>query len=89
MKIVATVMLFASILSCAQETPKVKHVAKAKPQADLKKVKVVNAIDPICQMKTADAVSDTAIYKKKVYGFCSGFCKKEFKKNPAKYAQGK
>jgi YHS domain-containing protein len=79
-------LISVSILSCAQETPKVKHVKK-KPKTDLKGAKVVNAEDPICHMKTTEFLKDTMVYKNKTYGFCSGHCKAEFKKNPVKYAK--
>lgn len=81
------ILLFISLLSCAQETPKVKQVSKMKPALDLKNTVVVNKEDPICKMKTAEFLKDTADYKGKKYGFCSDHCKKEFKKNPKKYAQ--
>lgn len=87
MKLFFMLVLFASTISCAQETPKVKHTYKMKPKTDLKGIKVVNTLDPICQMKTAEFLKDTALYKGKTYGFCSDYCKKEFKKNPAKYVQ--
>lgn len=87
-KIVALQILIAiSSLSCAQETPKVKHVAKMKPSNELKNVKVANTEDPICKMQTADFLKDTVIYKGKIYGFCSDHCKAEFKKNPEKYVK--
>ncbi len=53
------------------------------------KVKVVNKKDPICGMNTAQFLTDTAIYQKKIYGFCSKSCKVEFKKNPKKYVKKK
>lgn len=53
------------------------------------KVKVVNEKDPICGMNTAQFLTDTAIYQKKIYGFCSKSCKVEFKKNPKKYMKKK
>ena len=84
---ILTILLSVSAFSCAQETPKVKHVSKMKPATDLKNVKVVNAEDPVCKMKTADYLKDTADYKGKKYGFCSDHCKAEFKKNPEKYDQ--
>jgi len=80
------ILLSVSALSCAQETPKVKQVSKMKPKTDLKNVKVVNADDPVCHMKTAEFLKDTVVYKGKNYGFCSDHCKKEFRKSPAKYA---
>ncbi|MCG2794257.1 MAG: YHS domain-containing protein [Weeksellaceae bacterium] len=81
------VLLCVSSFSCAQETPTAIHVSKMKPAKDLKNIKVVNAEDPICHMKTADFLKDTADYKGKKYGFCSEHCKAEFKKNPEKYAK--
>lgn len=80
-------LLSASVLSCAQETPKVKQVKKLKPKTDLKGVKVVNTEDLVCHMKTAEFLKDTAVYKNKTYGFCSDHCKSEFKKNPEKYVR--
>ena len=84
--LVLTILLSVSAFSCAQESPKVKHVSKMKPAKDLKNVKVVNTEDPVCKMKTADFLKDTANYNGKLYGFCSDHCKAEFKKNPEKYA---
>ena len=81
------ILLSVSTFSCAQESPKVKQEKKLKPKTDLKGIKVVNAEDPICQMKTAEFLKDTAIYKGKIYGFCSDHCKSEFKKNPGKYVK--
>ncbi|TXF78987.1 YHS domain-containing protein [Chryseobacterium sp.] len=82
--LIITALLTISTTSCAQETPKVKHVKK-KTETNLKGVKVVNTEDPVCHMKTAEFLKDTAVYKGKTYGFCSAHCKSEFKKNPQKY----
>lgn len=78
--ILSAAFLAVSILSYSQETKKVQ----AKP-AKLN-VKVVNEEDPICGMKTAEHLKDTANYKGKTYGFCNSMCKDEFKKDPEKYA---
>lgn len=87
-KLILTALLSVSLLSCAQEAPKVKHSkSMATPAENLKNVKVVNAEDPVCHMKTADYLKFTATYKNKVYGFCSASCKDEFNKNPEKYVQ--
>lgn len=87
-KIVLTALLSVSLLSCAQETPKVKHKTKnAASKSDTKTVKFANAVDPICHMKTEPDMKDTAVYKNKTYGFCSSYCKDEFNKNPEKYVQ--
>lgn len=87
-KMILMAFLSLSLVFCAQE----KHTVKKKKSTSLspeqlKKVKVVNALDPICQMKTADYLKDTAMYKNKIYGFCSVSCKDQFKKNPAKYVK--
>lgn len=87
-KIILTALLSVSLMACAQETPKVKHKKSQKPSnSTVKKVKFVNAEDPICHMKTEDDMKDTAVYKNKTYGFCSVYCKDEFKKNPEKYVK--
>lgn len=87
-KIILTALLSISLLSCAQESPKVKHKKSMTTSGEnLKNVKVVNAEDPVCHMKTAEFLKDTTVYKNKTYGFCNTYCKDEFKKNPQKYAQ--
>lgn len=86
-KIILTALLSVSLMSCAQEVPKVKHKKSTASSKDLNNVKIVNAEDPICHMKNTEHTKDTAVYKNKTYGFCSVYCKDEFKKNPEKYAQ--
>ncbi|SDQ34592.1 YHS domain-containing protein [Chryseobacterium soldanellicola] len=87
-KIILTAFLSISLMSCAQETPKVKHKKSSiSSKSNTKKVKFANAEDPICHMKTEDDMKDTTVYKNKTYGFCSSYCKDEFKKNPEKYVQ--
>ena len=76
--ILSAALVAVSLLSYSQETKK----APAKLN-----VKVVNEEDPICGMKTAQFLKDTAVYKGKTYGFCNKLCKEEFKKNPKKYAK--
>lgn len=80
-------LIAASTIACAQETPTVKHVKKASQKSNLKGIAVVNAEDPICHMKTAEFLKDTANYKGKIYGFCSESCKEKFKKNPQKFTK--
>ena len=85
---ILTALLAVSILSCAKEAPKVKHKSKmSSSKENLTNIQVVNDEDPICHMKTAEFLKDTAVYKNKTYGFCSTYCKDEFKKSPEKYAQ--
>ena len=88
---IAFSILSLTIFSCTKEQPKqdnfeVKHVSHEEMKAANKiDVAVVNEVDPICGMKTADHLSDTANYKGKTYGFCSTMCKDEFLKNPEKH----
>ncbi|MBB6371706.1 YHS domain-containing protein [Chryseobacterium shigense] len=87
-KIILTAFLSVSLFACAQETPKVKHKKSTSSSKSIaKKVKFANAEDPICHMKTEDDMKDTVVYKNKTYGFCSTYCKDEFKKSPEKYVQ--
>ncbi|CAA7194328.1 YHS domain-containing protein [Chryseobacterium potabilaquae] len=80
--------LSLSLMSCIQESPKVKHKSNmTSSKSNIKNVVVVNIEDPICHMKTTEYTTDTAVYKNNIYGFCSSYCKDEFKKNPGKYAQ--
>jgi YHS domain-containing protein len=45
------------------------------------------AIDPICKMKVDEKKAKfMSEYNGKIYYFCSAQCKKEFDKNPKKYA---
>ena len=76
-----------SIIACAQETPQVKKVKKTTQTTQNQKAKVVNKLDPICEMSTADHLKETAQYDGKLYGFCSKYCKDEFLKNPKKYVK--
>jgi YHS domain-containing protein len=87
-KIIITALLSVSLMACAQETPKVKHKkANSSTKSNASKIKFANAVDPICNMPTESDMKDTAVYKNKTYGFCSAYCKDEFKKNPEKYVQ--
>ena len=88
MKSILTVAFVAiSILSSCQQTPETKKGHDHKKTTQKLDVKVVNEEDPICGMKTAKFLKDTAVYKGKTYGFCNKLCKEEFKKNPKKYAK--
>lgn len=86
-KIITAILFSVFITSCAQETPKVKHAKKMTSGKNLTNIKIVNAQDPVCQMKTADFLKDTAVYNNKTYGFCSSSCKDEFKAHPEKYVR--
>lgn len=78
-----------SLVACKKENLEVKKVDHSKMHSgngEKLNVAVVNAEDPICGMKTAEFLKDTANYKGKTYGFCNSMCKDEFKKEPEKYA---
>ncbi|AZA93788.1 YHS domain-containing protein [Chryseobacterium nakagawai] len=74
--------MFASLVYAQQTGRDQKQISK---KADLRKVKVINTYDPVCKMKSEDQISDTALYRKRIYGFCSSHCKDRFKQNPEKY----
>ncbi|WP_294324584.1 YHS domain-containing protein [uncultured Chryseobacterium sp.] len=87
-KLILTALMSVSLMACAQEKPKVKHKkAPSASKSETKTMKFANAADPICHMPTEPDMKDTAVYKNKTYGFCSVYCKDEFKKNPEKYVQ--
>lgn len=87
-QIILTALLSISLVSCAKEVPQVKHKSSMSSSGEnIKNVQVVNEEDPVCHMKTAEFLKDTAVYKNKTYGFCSSYCKDEFKQSPEKYAQ--
>lgn len=79
-------MLSINFLLCKTRTD-CKTCNESGRGPNLKNVKVVNEDDPVCHMKTAEFLKDTAVYKGNIYGFCSDNCKKTFKKNPDKYVQ--
>lgn len=89
MRITATLgILSLFVLACQKPDYTVKHASSMSATTDLLgKVQVVNPLDPICEMSTAEHLYDTVQYKNKVYGFCSSGCKEEFKKSPEKYVQ--
>lgn len=83
--IVSAALVAVSIFSYSQETPKAPAKNKETAKTSKLNVKVVNAEDPICGMKTSQFLKDTLTYNKKVYGFCGTHCKEAFKKEPKKY----
>ena len=89
--IFALIVVGFALFSCNKKQPKqenfeVKHISQEEMKAATKlDVTVVNEADPICGMKTAEHLSDTANYQGKTYGFCSTMCKEEFLKNPEKH----
>lgn len=83
-KIILTALMPAVLLSCNEPKVKHKHNFTYSPEK-LKNIAIVNAEDPVCHMKTEGVLKDTAMYKNKIYGFCSTFCKDEFITSPEKY----
>jgi YHS domain-containing protein len=77
MKFLLLTGLIFSVVAC--ESGKKEHSGGDAISAD---VKVVNELDPVCEMPTSGHLKDTLTYEGKLYGFCSSNCKEEFKKNP-------
>ncbi len=44
-------------------------------------------VDPVCKMKVSKDVPYKLEYKGKTYHFCALNCKKDFDKNPERYAK--
>lgn len=42
-------------------------------------------IDPVCKMQVDEKKSIKAIYKNKIYYFCSDNCKETFERNPEQF----
>lgn len=78
--------LFASCDTKKEETIEIHKVEENQMETSQNlQVKVDNKIDPICEMVTAEHLSDTIHYNGKVLGFCSKGCKEMFAENPEKY----
>ncbi|MGX9984878.1 YHS domain-containing protein [Chryseobacterium sp. POL2] len=85
MKNLAFILFAVSLVACNKEKNlEVKQVTEMETGNKIN-IQVANAEDPICNMKTAEHLSDTLTYKGEVYGFCGPMCKEEFKKNPDSY----
>lgn len=83
---ICSLILVSASINSQQKAP---QTSSPKKQTTTKKMKIVNAVDPICDMKTNENTTETVVYKGKTYGFCSKHCKTEFAKNPEKYLKKK
>ncbi len=67
------------------------QILSANHYTELKQTKLatdtlkVDGIDPVCKMKVKAGNTETVVYNKITYGFCSESCKKTFVANPKKY----
>lgn len=59
----------------------------SKSNPDFKNLVFDSEKDLICGMPLKAGISDTAIYKGKVFGFCAKECKEEFLKSPEAYTK--
>ena len=84
----AAALFFSMLYSCEKKEHEVHQMpATMQAEQNIQGVTVVNEEDPVCKMKVAGAVADTATYQGKLYGFCSTTCKQEFKKAPQDYVK--
>ncbi len=65
-------------------TPVVKLDSPAKAPI-LSQLKFDSKKDLVCGMPISAGVSDTCMYKGKLYGFCAKECKEDFLKDPGSY----
>lgn len=87
-KFIIQTLLLLLVFSCSQESPQVKHKKNMSSSSpNLTNIRVVNQKDPICKMETENFITDTLHYQSKTYGFCSTYCKEEFRKNPEQYVE--
>lgn len=87
-KFIIQALLLTILFSCKQESPQVKQKKNmSSSSSNLINVSVVNSKDPICEMETKHFLKDTLNYQSKTYGFCSTYCKDEFRKNPEQYVE--
>ncbi len=65
------------------------HESSGQPiqtKAEVKSEKAEDVKDPVCGMEVSDTKkAPSEEYKGKAYYFCSEYCKKTFKKDPASY----
>lgn len=80
-------MLSLCLVSCKKEELEINQKNLMTSGVHLKNIKVFNAVDPICEMETADYLKDTINYKNEIYGFCSESCKNTFKNDTEKYVK--
>ncbi|RLZ12285.1 YHS domain-containing protein [Faecalibacter macacae] len=92
-KILSVITLSIVAISCSKEAKTenevevhvVEETHNEMSAGNALNVEVVNELDPICGMTTADHLKDTADYKGKTYGFCNTMCKEKFLENPEQY----
>lgn len=79
---ILSLIVLSSVISC---TSKEKENSMPATGGSLSNVKVVNELDPVCEMPISKHLKDTLTYDGKLYGFCSSNCKEEFKANPKNF----
>ncbi len=85
---VCSVLLAIGLTSCGGEKQEAQMEHQmmqesAPAKMDISVDMLATNTDPNCGMKlTTEAVKDTAVYRGKLYGFCSADCKENFKKDP-------
>ncbi len=84
-----TVLYLLLCCNRMENTPHAETVSLSKLQNEnkikLNKDQLANKKDPICGMPAFKYLKDTAVYNKKIYGFCGTGCKVKFLKSPEEY----
>src|SRR5882724_3315657 len=97
MKKILGIIIIAAAFGCNQpktETTakKMEAMAPAKDSSvnsNLAKLEFASKKDMSCGMPISAGLSDTTIYKGKLYGFCSAECKEDFLKDPEAHLAAK
>ncbi len=81
MKHILLFVLLTIFFSC-KENMEMKESVRSIDSAGINQLKVVNEKDPICGMNTKEHLSDTALIKGEIWGFCSVVCKEKYIDSP-------
>jgi YHS domain-containing protein len=95
MKKIIGIIIIAAAVSCNRSNKTVPGKkmetmsAKDSTKNNLAALSYASTKDLSCGMPITAGVSDTATYKGKLYGFCSGECKADFLKDPEAHLAAK
>jgi YHS domain-containing protein len=78
-----TIILNCSSGDKTETEPAAQEQMMSEETIDISADMLTTTMDLTCEMDlTKHAITDTAIYKDQLYGFCSGHCKEKFLEDP-------